>query len=107
MTAADGVLDQAGIDEIKARHYGEGLIPEHHHDHPCDACRLLLTLASATDEGPRNPSAEPYYLPMDCPRCGRRRMEWDGKVLRCEKCTASSEWDAFARPAVPEALDDE
>ena len=43
-----------------------------------------------------NPSAEPYYLPMDCPVCGRRRMEWDGRVLSCEKCTTSSEWDGFS-----------
>ena len=35
------------------------------------------------------------YLPMDCPVCGRHRVEWDGKVLRCEKCTTSSEWDGF------------
>jgi hypothetical protein len=49
----------------------------------------------SSDQGPRNPSAEPYYLPMDCPVCGRVRMEWDGKVLSCEKCTTSSEWDGF------------
>ena len=47
----------------------------------------------------RNPSAEPYYLPMACPICGRHRMEWDGHVLRCEKCGASSEWGAFIRTA--------
>lgn len=59
----------------------------------------------------RNPSVEPYYLPMDCPLCGRHRMEWDGKVLSCEKCGASSENDSFdadrycgaSPPASPEA----
>ena len=35
------------------------------------------------------------YLPMDCPICGRHRMEWNGHILRCEKCTTSSEWDGF------------
>ena len=35
------------------------------------------------------------YLPMDCPVCGRHRVEWDGKILRCEKCTTSSEWEGF------------
>ena len=50
------------------------------------------------------------YLPMDCPVCGRHRVEWDGKVLRCEKCTTSSEWDGFtseryaARSTPAEAL---
>lgn len=36
------------------------------------------------------------YLPMDCPVCGRRRVEWNGHILRCEKCTTSSEWDGFS-----------
>ena len=44
----------------------------------------------ASQERPRS-----VYLPMDCPVCGRHRVEWDGKVLRCEKCTTSSEWDGF------------
>lgn len=26
------------------------------------------------------------YLPMDCPNCGRRRLEWDGVHVICEKC---------------------
>jgi hypothetical protein len=37
------------------------------------------------------------YLPLDCPVCGRHRVEWDGRVLRCEKCTTSSEWDGFSK----------
>ena len=45
---------------------------------------------AASQERPRS-----VYLPMDCPVCGRHRVEWDGKVLRCEKCTTSSEWDGF------------
>jgi hypothetical protein len=38
------------------------------------------------------------YLPMDCPICGRRRLELidGGKIVRCEKCTTSSEWDGFS-----------
>jgi len=58
----------------------------------------------------REGSAEPLiYLPMDCPVCGRHRIEWDGSTLRCEKCTTSSEWDGFtverykARAASPVA----
>ena len=52
----------------------------------------------------RNPSVEPYYLPMDCPVCGRRRMEWDGKILSCEKCSTSSEWDGFTQDRYLERL---
>jgi hypothetical protein len=76
--------------------------------------RLLAVAESALAPTPaplRNPSVEPYYLPMDCPVCGRRRMEWDGKVLSCEKCNTSSEWDGFTEdsyphtPATPAPLD--
>lgn len=26
------------------------------------------------------------YLPMDCPSCGRHRVEFDGVSMECEKC---------------------
>jgi hypothetical protein len=39
------------------------------------------------------------YLPMDCPICGRHRLEWDGKHVRCEKCTTSSDFDGFTAEA--------
>ena len=29
---------------------------------------------------------ESIYLPMDCPRCTRRRVEFDGVQVKCEKC---------------------
>lgn len=38
-----------------------------------------------------------WYLPMDCPVCGRRRLEYrtndNGNVveIKCEKCGASSD----------------
>lgn len=41
------------------------------------------------------------YLPMDCYLCGRRRLQYKANAsgdvveVKCEKCGASSEWDAF------------
>lgn len=41
------------------------------------------------------------YLPMDCPNCGRRRLEYgingDGGVvyIECEKCGANSSDDTL------------
>ena len=71
----------------------------HGHDSFYEGCAECnaATLDAAQPDTRRNPSAEPYYLPMDCPVCGRVRMEWDGKVLSCEKCFTSSEWDGFSR----------
>ena len=47
------------------------------------------------------------YLPMDCPICGRRRLELiDGTIVRCEKCTTSSEWDGFRIARYAEAADE-
>lgn len=54
------------------------------------------TLEEPVDTGASQERPQPLvYLPMDCPVCGRHRVEWDGTVLRCEKCTTSSEWDGF------------
>jgi ribosomal protein S27E len=35
-----------------------------------------------------------HYLPMDCPVCGRRRLEYDRRVnlIKCEKCGAAN-WE--------------
>ena len=44
------------------------------------------------------------YAPIDCPVCGRRRVEYGNSeagrlvYLRCEKCGANSE-DGFGGPA--------
>jgi hypothetical protein len=44
------------------------------------------------------------YLPMDCPACGRRRLEYginsDGGVIyvECEKCGAHSDDDTLGSP---------
>ena len=67
-------------------------------DQALDAVLALAPIAELADSGatPRNPSVEPYYLPMDCPVCGRHRMEWDGKILSCEKCFTSSVFDGFS-----------
>lgn len=48
------------------------------------------------------------YLPMDCPICGRRRLELmiDGMIVRCEKCTTSSEWDGFCLERYAEVADE-
>jgi ribosomal protein L37AE/L43A len=47
------------------------------------------------------------YLPMDCPICGRRRLELiDGTIVRCEKCTTSSEWDGFRLARYAEVSDE-
>lgn len=54
--------------------------------------RSRATQPPADSEGSSEPT---IYLPMDCPVCGRHRVEWDGSTLRCEKCTTSSEWDGF------------
>ena len=45
------------------------------------------------------------YLPMDCPVCGRHRLEYgvndEGGVVyvRCEKCGSDSDSDAFDHPS--------
>lgn len=52
MSRADGRLNTTDLAELKARHWGEGDIPEHHRGHPCDACRLLLTFATDELSGP-------------------------------------------------------
>lgn len=31
------------------------------------------------------------YLPIDCPICGRRRLEFDEREVKCEKCGSSSD----------------
>ena len=40
------------------------------------------------------------YLPLDCPRCGRHRLEYGFRAgairVRCEKCKASSDDDTLA-----------
>jgi len=37
------------VHEIRDRHWREGPpIPEHHREHPCDACRLLLVIDAQT-----------------------------------------------------------
>ena len=35
--------------------------------------------------------SETFYLPMDCPNCGRRRLIVypDERVMECERCGAS------------------
>jgi hypothetical protein len=44
------------------------------------------------------------YLPMDCPSCGRRRLEYglndDGDVIyvKCEKCGANSDDETLWSP---------
>lgn len=35
---------------------------------------------------------ETVYLPMDCPNCGRHRLEFDGYHVVCEKC-GSCDWE--------------
>lgn len=45
------------------------------------------------------------YLPMSCPVCGRRRLEWNGGVVRCEKCMTSSAWDGFDLAPIAQRAD--
>jgi hypothetical protein len=46
-------------------------------------------------------------LPMDCPICGRRRLELiGGMIVRCEKCTTSSECDGFCLERYAEVADE-
>lgn len=41
---------------------------------------------------------ETVYLPIDCPNCGRHRLEFDGYHVVCEKC-GSCDWEHPANPA--------
>ena len=41
---------------------------------------------------PSRPDRDPaWYLPLDCPECGRKRLQVLGRHrIQCEKCTAST-----------------
>lgn len=61
----------------------------------------------AEEEKPKNKNSQVWrgYLPMDCPRCGRRRLDLYGDIVEdsdqlaymhivCEKCTFKTEdWE--------------
>jgi transposase-like protein len=59
----------------------------------------------------QQPAHRTGYLPMDCPRCGRRRLEYfindDGALhrVKCEKCSwDSDDEDAPPAPAKKEGM---
>jgi hypothetical protein len=59
---------------------------------------LARALITATEE--RDAVKAGGYAPMDCPVCGRHRLEWrideaGALAIKCEKCTTSSEDDGF------------
>lgn len=67
-------------------------------DEPEDALHVIAELREEFPELPVHVVAFPVgYLPMECPRCGRSRLEYGtnaaGHVtfVRCEKCGAHSE----------------
>ena len=56
---------------------------------PCECCGELHALRDYIPV---------RYLPMDCPACGRHRLEYDGVHVRCEKC-GTCDWEHPANAA--------
>lgn len=73
-------------------------------DHVEELTQLVFRIAKLLDDklqklpsGDFAQKTQQVYLPMDCPHCGRRRVEWDGRCMKCEKCGASSENEYFSK----------
>ncbi len=74
---------------------------------PCDfSYSRTATEAEAIEAWNRrapvaHPKLSQHYLPMDCPACTRRRLEYDpvANTVECEKCGFDSERDSVGATA--------